>query len=157
MANRTVAQYCCSVDERYENERLRSRGITLAGLTLLRVLTVRSAIAQTRLADMLHIQPQTVGKTVERLELRGFVRRVRDQDDRRVVLVEITIVGRNLLAALDSEEEEFDRSTGLADQDLRAALENVIVSLRPADSDIDQQKAGSAVSGRGPILAATVR
>ncbi|GAA2174650.1 hypothetical protein GCM10009784_13840 [Arthrobacter parietis] len=134
------------MNERYENERLKAHGITHSGLTLLRVLSDRSAVAQARLAAVLHIQPQTVGKTVERLELRGFVHRVRDQEDRRVLLVELTAIGRQLLSTLEAEEEEFDRSTGLANQNLRAALENVIVSLHPAVSNVDQQQAGLANS-----------
>ena len=127
------------LNERSENERLKAHGITLSGVTLLRALPVRTAVSQARLADLLHIKPQTAGKTAERLELRGFLRRVRDQDDRRLVLVTLTAPGRRLLLTLEAEQEEFDRTTGLADQDFRAALENIIVSLRPAGSDAERQ------------------
>lgn len=128
--------------EQYENERLSAYGITQAGLILLRVLAEGTVINQARLATLLHIQPQTAGKTLDRLEVRGLVLRGRDQDDRRTILVGLTAAGQSILATLDAEEKEFDKSIGLSDPGLRAALENVIHSLRPQTSDEGQKHRG---------------
>lgn len=120
------------LNEQRDNERLRARGVTHAGHILLKVLSVSGAISQAQLADALHIKPQTLGKTVERLELRDLVCRLRGEVDKRLLLVELTVAGRDLLAALDAEEREFDESLALLDSGLRATLETMIGSLHRA-------------------------
>ena len=49
------------------------------------------------LARFLLLQPQNTTDLVDRLERRQLVRRIRDDTDRRVVLVEITDAGREIL------------------------------------------------------------
>ncbi|GAB3555782.1 hypothetical protein GCM10027404_33160 [Arthrobacter tumbae] len=141
------------LNERYDNERLGAHGITHAGMTLLRVLDVREAISQARLAALLHIQPQTAGKTLARLELRGLVQRDRTEDDRRLTLVKLTPSGHDLLAALDAEERQLEESTGLSDEDLRNALQSIIASLRPDAFHTNHEPALGETPGPDPLLA----
>lgn len=117
--------------ERHENERLSANGLTHAGAILLRVLGTYGSLSQVDLARLLHIQPQTAGRTLERLEAQGLVHRVRGDADRRVIQVAATTAGRDLLGAVDAEGARFDEATGLADRELRTCLEEIILSIRP--------------------------
>ena len=51
------------------------------------------------------VSKPTMTNTINTLEERGWVRRVRSADDRRVVLVELTDAGREVLASAEREAE----------------------------------------------------
>ena len=57
------------------NEKLLSIGITHAGLTTLGVLEREGTLTGVRLAQLFHVQAQTVGRTLDRLVKRGLVTR----------------------------------------------------------------------------------
>lgn len=116
---------------RGENERLRASGLSHAGLIMARVLIAQGALSQVDLAQRLHIQPQTAGRTLDRLEALGYVQRGRAEQDRRIVLVAATDAGRHAVDTLDAGEARLDEATGLSDQALRAGLEHIIRSIRP--------------------------
>lgn len=118
------------LNERCENERLAARGITQATLSQLRALQ-NGPITQTALAGFVHIQPQTAGQSLERLEAAGLVQRRRSQADRRILLAELTVSGWELLFVLDEEEHQTDVTTGMANQGFRDALLKLILALRP--------------------------
>ena len=50
-------------------------------------------------AEFLSQQSQTVTGVLDRLERAGYIKRVRDLDDRRAVRLELTLTGKALLAA----------------------------------------------------------
>lgn len=64
----------------------------------------------------------------------------------------LTDAGRNILQPLTAEEREFDQSTGLSDPNLRVALENIIIALRPTPSTSTQKKTDLDVLDAVPLL-----
>jgi DNA-binding MarR family transcriptional regulator len=76
---------------------LRDCGLTYAGFVALYVLT-NGALSQRDLAARCQVEDQTMSRTVDRLERTGYVRRQRDDIDRRRVLVVMTEGGRRAFA-----------------------------------------------------------
>lgn len=96
--------------ERAVDQRLRPVKLNASqGMSLL-VLEQHGPQRMSYLARFLLQQTQTTTDLVDRLERRGLVRRIRHDTDRRVVLVEITDVGKGLIndisAAVYSVSEE---------------------------------------------------
>ncbi|SDH81827.1 DNA-binding transcriptional regulator, MarR family [Arthrobacter subterraneus] len=118
------------LNENRDNERLRSIGVTHSGLTILKVLSTVGSMSQVRLAQTVRVQAQTVGKALERLEVRSLVRRTKSASDRRVTFVELTPSGRAILDQVQQSEGVALGGTGYAEEDLRAALISVIEATR---------------------------
>lgn len=111
------------------NERLATIGVTHAGIIALDVLESQGPLTQARLASIVRVQAQTMGKTLTRLENHGHIVRVRDIRDRRSQLVSLTDAGRGIFdEAHEMERQLLDRS-GLNPEELRANLKIVIASL----------------------------
>ncbi|WP_035773307.1 MarR family transcriptional regulator [Arthrobacter sp. Br18] len=113
------------------NEKLLSIGITHAGLTTLGVLSREGTMTGVRLAQLVHVQAQTVGRTLDRLEKRGLVTRLRNTADRRSQRITITTAGSEALERAENIENELMAEDGLASQDLRKRLQTVINELGP--------------------------
>ena len=108
------------------NEKLLSIGITHAGLTTLGVLEREGTLTGVRLAQLVHVQAQTVGRTLDRLEKRGLVTRLRNTADRRSQRITLTSAGLQALERAKNIEHELMAGDGLASQDLRDRLTTVI-------------------------------
>ncbi len=67
----------------------------------------RGPITLGELATAERVQPPTITAAIDRLEGQGLVRRRTDEQDRRVVRVEITAVGRKLLARNRSSKTAY--------------------------------------------------
>ncbi|MDN4609932.1 MarR family winged helix-turn-helix transcriptional regulator [Arthrobacter burdickii] len=113
------------------NEKLLSIGITHAGLTTLGVLEREGTLTGVRLAQLVHVQAQTVGRTLDRLEKRGLVTRLRNTADRRSQRITITSAGLKALERAKNIEHELMSEDGLASEDLRDRLKTVINELGP--------------------------
>jgi DNA-binding MarR family transcriptional regulator len=72
-------------------------GLTLSQYGLLEGLLSRPGARVQELAGSAGITPSTATRILDALERRGVVRRVRSIEDRRVVAVSLTDVGRELL------------------------------------------------------------
>lgn len=77
--------------------------LTLPQLTALDALC-SGPTSVTDLADQLAVTHSTITELVRRLELRGLVQRSRDPKDRRVVRVNLTADGRDLIDAVPPEQ-----------------------------------------------------
>ncbi|WP_181033617.1 MarR family winged helix-turn-helix transcriptional regulator [Arthrobacter sp. SX1312] len=113
------------------NEKLLSIGITHAGLTTLGVLEREGTLTGVRLAQLVHVQAQTVGRTLDRLEKRGLVTRLRNSADRRSQRITITSAGLKALERAKNIENDLMAEDGLASEDLRDRLKTVILELGP--------------------------
>lgn len=131
--------------ENRENERLRSIGVTHSGVTILKVLATVGVMSQVKLAQTVRVQAQTVGKALERLELRDLVTRTKSATDRRVTFVTLTDAGRAVLDEVQKGEGIRLGAEESAEDELRAALVGVINAARD----------GLLGSGVEPQLAAT--
>ncbi len=83
------------------------------------------------LANRLQILHHSAVELVNRLEVGGYVRRERAQDDRREVLLELTPKGEKVLGELALHHHEELRSAGPA---LVSALRRVMLSEQAAGS-----------------------
>ena len=73
-------------------------GLTLPQLLVLRSIEAAGApLTPTRLAQNLGLETQSVTNLLDRLEHKGWVRRVRDQQDRRSLRLELTAAGATKL------------------------------------------------------------
>lgn len=81
--------------------RLRSEadiGLSPSQLSALAAVHVHGPVTLGDLADHERVSRPTVTKVVDRLEQSGFLRRIADDDDRRVCRVAVTDAGRDLVA-----------------------------------------------------------
>ncbi|MHA7153805.1 MarR family winged helix-turn-helix transcriptional regulator [Arthrobacter sp. TMN-50] len=104
-------------------------GLTHAGYTALRVLEDQGPINQTRLAQLIRVQNQTMGKTIEKLQANGYVYRVRGELDQRIQMVSLSDAGKNALASAQTIEQTLIVGGGLLSETLRAELRNLIEEL----------------------------
>ncbi|HET6561970.1 MAG TPA: MarR family transcriptional regulator [Marmoricola sp.] len=92
---------------------LRPHGLTFARYEILMLLSFSSAgrMPMTRMGSLLQVHPTSVTSAVDRLEKQGFVRRTRNEDDRRQVLASITEAGRRVAeqATAGLNAEVFER------------------------------------------------
>jgi DNA-binding MarR family transcriptional regulator len=79
------------------------------------------------LAERLQIQHHSTVELADRLSAKGLVRRKRDSEDRRQVLLELTSKGDKTLRELALHHREELRSTG---PELVWALKNVLSSIK---------------------------
>ena len=118
------------LNENRDNERLRSMGVTHSGVTILKVLAAGGSMSQVRLAQIVRVQAQTVGKALERLEARNLVVRSKSEADRRVTFVSLTPAGAGMLDKVQQGEGVPLGGEGYVEEDLRAALISVINATR---------------------------
>ena len=90
------------------DRRLQSKGASLWNWVLLREATRASGASQRELADLMHIEPPTLVRHLDRLEADGYVERRPDPDDRRRLLVFVTPSGRRRLTELHKVAERTD-------------------------------------------------
>jgi DNA-binding MarR family transcriptional regulator len=75
----------------------RKTGITGPQLWAIKTIADGAPIMVSEIASRMHLHPATVVGILDRLEARGLARRVRSQEDRRVVRVELTAQGERLV------------------------------------------------------------
>ena len=114
--------------ERSWADALEQRGLTHAGLIVLHLLEL-GFDSQSDLARMAQVEPQTMSRTVDRLEREGLVTRAPDPADRRRHVLAITDAGRAAFAAVRGlEDEVFPAVDDPAA--LRAALLQIVSAPR---------------------------
>jgi MarR family transcriptional regulator for hemolysin len=72
------------------DRRIRELGLTRAQWWVLTHLFRADGITQTELAEVLEIEKPTLGRLLDRLESKGWVRRTHDERDRRIWRVRLT-------------------------------------------------------------------
>ena len=72
------------------DRRIRKLGLTRAQWWVLTHLYRSDGVSQTELAESLEIEKPTLGRLLDRLEAKGWVRREHDEHDRRVWRVRLT-------------------------------------------------------------------
>lgn len=89
--------------QRRFDEALAPLGLTRAAVIALKAMSHRP-MNQEQLAAVVHVQSQTLGRVLTRLEAGGLVTRTRDPHDRRQFQVEITDAGETALTAAREAE-----------------------------------------------------
>ena len=105
---------------------LRAFGLSHAGFALLMTLWVTGPREIRELAFLLRLSRASVVGTVHTVQRAGLVRRVRSEEDRRLVRVELTPEGLGVVeraqAALHGFEQDLTRDLTVAEQRTLAAL-----------------------------------
>ncbi|WP_426298319.1 MarR family winged helix-turn-helix transcriptional regulator [Arthrobacter sp. R-11] len=130
------------------NEKLSRLGLTHAGVIALEVLTVKGPITQVLLSQIVRVQAQTMGKTLSRLEVHGYIERSRSSSDRRSQIVSLTEAGTRVLETAERLEREVLRDSPVDADSLRAELKILVRALseRHASAEVhDIVAAGSSV------------
>jgi DNA-binding MarR family transcriptional regulator len=83
---------------RHYGRRMHQEGISGRKISTLRYLVEAGPLTVGQLSDYLCINDSSTSTTIADLKKRGYVTRTRSPEDNRVVLVEITEQGRELLA-----------------------------------------------------------
>jgi DNA-binding MarR family transcriptional regulator len=127
-----------AVEESWIQYLKRSEGISQSQYNILRILRGArpKAVKISEIADRMITRDPDVTRLVDRLIKQGLVRRERDIEDRRVVLVEITGAGLAMLARLDGPAGEYTEGAmaGLKLAELRmldALLNEVRAGIQP--------------------------
>lgn len=97
-----------------------SSGLRLQEMQLLERVGAAEGLHTLELARRCGLAPATTVAILDRLQAAGYVQRVRDENDRRVVRVSLTGEGRRLLARHVAED--------------RAFVDNLLACLPPEDS-----------------------
>jgi DNA-binding MarR family transcriptional regulator len=115
-------------------------GIHRTDLSLLDVLQLGGRMTAGELAKQGHLSPGAVTAALDRLERAGYVRRVRDEVDRRRVFVEVTDEmlekAAQVYGPLAARSEEL--LGGLTDEQLRAMID---VMTRGAEMQLERAAA----------------
>jgi DNA-binding MarR family transcriptional regulator len=82
------------------DERARSKGITRPQWRVLVVLSRFDGSTQVTLADMLDVEPITMGRMVDRLQNAGLIERRADPADRRAWRIHLTAIGAKKIEEL---------------------------------------------------------
>lgn len=72
-------------------------GLTPGQVFMLRFIKQENQCSVSKLADKLEVNPSAITVMLDRLESHGFVERIRDMNDRRVVIAQITHAGEETL------------------------------------------------------------
>ena len=98
---------------------------------VLRALWEQDGLAQTQLAERLHVTPATMTKMLQRMDKAGFLTRRPDEHDRRVSRVHLTAAGRAIRAQVQAVWQTTEQETfaGLTPAQ-RTALRRSLLKLR---------------------------
>ena len=98
--------------------------LSLVHLSVLSALEANGPMSMTKLADTMDVSVASATGIVTRMEKRGVVRRRHAEDDRRVVLVEITSAGAKVSKVMETHRNERLRKVldGLTDEELSSFL-----------------------------------
>lgn len=134
-------QDCARVQRRNFDRGLAAKGVELtqAQWRSLGIVFKRPGISQTALADILEIQPISVGRLVDRMETAGWMERRPDPDDRRAVCLYVTDKAEPTLKALKATADDIRSvlTRGISKPDLETAA-RVLAQMRSnlLDGDI---------------------
>ena len=82
----------------YSKKAERETGLTGPQLWAIKVIAKSAPIKVSELARRMYLHPATVVGIVDRLEARGLVSRTRSQEDRRVVEIDLTDKGKDIVS-----------------------------------------------------------
>ena len=85
------------ISRRQSREFIREYRITGPQLGALRIVAMTPRISLRELSERLYLHTSTVSGIVDRLETRGYIKRERSGQDRRVVHIDVTPEGRRVI------------------------------------------------------------
>lgn len=121
--------------QRRQDDALAPLGLTRAAVIALEGLA-SGPLNQEQLAAIVHVQSQTLGRVLTRLEGSGHITRTRQAADRRQFKVELTSAGEEAIAAARQEEiNAYPRNGDIGWKVLREELAKFVRSFPPPPPD----------------------
>jgi len=129
------------------DRRVRSLGLTRSQWWVLNHLFRNDGVTQSELADILEVEKATLGRLLDRLEAKGWVRRESDADDRRAKRVFLTEEVEPALKGMRAAAADLRRDAlaGLSAEDQTRfvdALLAVKANLSRPDNGVNGNGAG---------------
>ena len=105
--------------------RARAHGMTRAQWMILVRLERQPGMSQNELAQLVEVEPITVGRLVDRLEARGFVERRPDPNDRRIWRLHLTQAASPMLEEITHARAELNEIlvAGIPQRTLNATID----------------------------------
>ena len=122
---RNIAKYL----NEYTKDHLKCYNLTLGRFHVLRVIIESQPVSMGEIHEELHMANSTVTVIVDYLHEAGLVKRKRDTEDRRVVLLEITDEGREIMESLLKKRQDFMKKSLLDMQDSAEELAQLLEKL----------------------------
>ena len=118
----------------------------------------RPGIDVTRLSEIMDFDRSTLGGVMERLELKGYVRRRATLEDKRIKLLEVTKQGRALLDEMQPYVERAQRRIldGLRSEEQKALLK-LLAHLVELNADVGRTASNRSEQEKRPIIVALRR
>ncbi|MBX6742255.1 MAG: MarR family transcriptional regulator [Acetobacteraceae bacterium] len=113
------------------DRRARAHGMTRAQWMILFRLRRHDGLNQRELAEILEVEPITVGRLVDRLEARGLIERRADPADRRCWRLHLTPAAAPVLEEIDEARRLFDaEATRNLSEAERAATISALLQMK---------------------------
>lgn len=127
------------------DRRVKALGLTRSQWWVLNHLFRKDGLTQSELADLLEVEKATLGRLLERLEQKGWVRRKSDAEDGRVKRVFLTAEVEPALKAMRAAAAELRRDAlaGLSLEDQTRFVD----ALLAVKSNLSRSDNGTAVNG----------
>lgn len=120
---------------------------------ILSILSDKECMSQKELQEELGIQPGSMSELIQKLEEKNFVKRRKDENDKRKVLVSITEAGKVHVQDIKEEKEERDLFAVLSEEEqtqLSMLMKKLLASWNTAeDRGHRHGERGSRESGDG--------
>jgi DNA-binding MarR family transcriptional regulator len=122
---RNIAKYL----NEYTKDHLKCYNLTLGRFHVLRVILESEPVSMGDIHEELHMANSTVTVIVDYLHEAGLVKRRRDANDRRVVLLEITDDGNKIMRDLLKQRQAFMKQALTGMEDSAAELSSLLEKL----------------------------
>jgi DNA-binding MarR family transcriptional regulator len=129
------------------DRRVKSLGLTRSQWWVLNHLFRNDGVTQSELADLLEVEKATLGRLLDRLEQKGWIRREADATDRRVRRVSLTDEVEPALKAMRAAAADLRRDAlaGLSPED-QARFVDALLAVK---SNLSRPEAGAGGNGAG--------
>jgi DNA-binding MarR family transcriptional regulator len=104
------------------DEQLRPQGVTTAQLLVLKTIRNEPVTSGAQLARCCHVTPQSMQTLLRNLEDGGWVRRVKDRVNGRILIAELTPSGEGLLETAEKAAQVIEKKlwNGVSDSEVNA-------------------------------------
>jgi DNA-binding MarR family transcriptional regulator len=120
----------------------KSFGLTGPQSAVLRILQVEGPMSSAGLSRKLYVTPSNITGIIDRLVKKGYVERVREEKDRRVVLIALTEEGDRIAGKLPDPIESIlaDKISSMSPEQVRTLNESMREVLRMLDAKAADRK-----------------
>jgi DNA-binding MarR family transcriptional regulator len=124
----------------YSRELKSTSEITAPQLICLLTIAKNKSMTATTISREVFLSPSTIVGILDRLEVKGLIKRERSQVDRRVVTVEVTELGRKIVKRSPSPLQErlqrrLSELPSAEQEEIASSLERVVSFMEASDVD----------------------